>query len=59
MIYKRKRTITKQFKKIKINHKVSVNDILIVDDKIYISYTAKRENCYFNKIVYAELKLDF
>lgn len=46
-------------KKIKINHKVSVNDILIVDDKIYISYTAKRENCYFNKIVYAELKLDF
>tara|TARA_Y100000591_G_scaffold101359_1_gene86152 strand:- start:808 stop:2091 length:1284 start_codon:yes stop_codon:yes gene_type:complete len=58
-LVKKNELLLSSSKKIKINHKVSVNDILIVDEKIYISFTAKRENCYFNKIVYAELKFDY
>jgi hypothetical protein len=46
-------------KSIQINHKVSINDILIEDDQFFISYTAKKNDCYYNKIVSANLNSNF
>jgi len=57
-IIKNNELLLSSSKKIKINHKVSVNDIMIVNDIFYISYTATKNDCYYNKIVSAVINVN-
>ncbi len=55
-INKENKLLLDSSKKIRINHKVAVNDILIDKENFYVSYTANKGDCYYNKIVFADLR---